>query len=367
LYNRPATIKIVAPGGEFLVIDVRSDTVTQPTDAMRKAMAEAIVGDDQYGEDPTVRELEQLSARLLGKEDAVYVASGTMGNLVALLTHCGRGDEVILGDESHIFWYESGGAAALGGMPFALLPNGDRGEIDLDRVEKAIRTPNRPGYPRTGAICIENTQNRCGGSVLSLQYMAQLKALAGAHGVPVHMDGARIFNASAASDTPVDVIASNADTIQFCLSKGLAAPVGSLVVGSSEFVQRARASRKILGGAMRQAGVIAAAGVVALTEMVGRLGEDNQRARRIAEGLAAIDGVSIDPETVDTNIVIFRTEPHMNHVEFISSMADAGVKISNYGTRGVRIVTHYQVSDDDVSSIVDAARSVMTGTAVAAD
>lgn len=349
------------------MIDVRSDTVTQPTDAMRQAMANAVVGDDQYGEDPTVRQLEEMAAKMLGKEDAVFVASGTMGNLVALLTHCGRGDEVILGDESHIFWYESGGAAALGGMPFALLPNGDTGEIDLDRVEKAIRAPNRPGYPRTGVICIENTQNRCGGAVLSLDYMKELKALAGANDIPVHLDGARIFNASAASDTPVDVIASHADTIQFCLSKGLAAPVGSLVVGSSEFIQRARASRKILGGAMRQSGVIAAAGVVALSEMVNRLGEDNARARVLAKGLSAIDGVSIDPDSVDTNIVIFKTEPAKDHVTFINEMAEAGVRVSNYGTRGVRMVTHYQVSDEDVAAILEAARSVMSPAAVAAD
>lgn len=349
------------------MIDVRSDTVTQPTDSMRQAMAYAVVGDDQYGEDPTVRELEVMAANMLGKEDAVYVASGTMGNLTALLAHCGRGDEIILGDESHIFWYESGGAAALGGMPFALLPNDDNGEIDLDRVEKSIRTPNRPGYPRTGAICIENTQNRCGGSVLSLDYLKDLQSLAASAGVPVHMDGARIFNASAASDTPVDVIASYADTIQFCLSKGLAAPVGSMVVGSSEFIQKTRAARKIVGGAMRQAGIIAAAGVVALQEMPGRLSEDNRRAKEIAEGLATIDGVLIDPATVDTNIVIFKTEPAMNHVSFIEAMAAGGVRVSNYGTRGCRMVTHYQITDEDVAAIVDTARNVLAGAPVAAD
>lgn len=349
------------------MIDVRSDTVTHPTDSMRQAMANAVVGDDQYGEDPTVRELEELAASMLGKEAAVYVASGTMGNLTALLAHCGRGDEIILGDESHIFWYESGGAAALGGMPFALLPNNEEGEIDLNRIEKAIRPPNRPGYPRTGAICIENTQNRCGGSVLSIDYLKDLQALAASAGVPVHMDGARIFNASAASDTPVDVIASYADTIQFCLSKGLAAPVGSMVVGSEEFIQKARAARKIVGGAMRQAGVIAAAGIVALKEMPGRLGEDNRRAKAIAEGLAAIDGVVLDPETVDTNIVIFQTEPVMDHVSFIDAMAAAGVRLSNYGTRGCRIVTHYQVTDEDVNTIIETARNVLANAPVAAD
>ncbi len=349
------------------MIDLRSDTVTQPTDRMRQAMAEAVVGDDQYGEDPTVRELEQLSAQLLGKEDAVFVASGTMGNLVALLTHCGRGDEVILGDESHIFWYESGGAAALGGMPFALLPNGENGEMDLDRVEKAIRPKGRMGYPATGVICVENTQNRCGGAALSIEYLSNLKSIADAHNIPVHMDGARIFNASAASDTPVDVIASHADTIQFCLSKGLAAPVGSLVVGSKEFIDGARHSRKILGGAMRQSGVIAAAGVVALKEMVQRLPEDHRRAATLAQGLAQIDGVTLDPASVMSNIVIFQTEPALGHVEFIDQMAAHGVRVSNYGTRGVRMVTHYQISDDDVQTAISAAREVLSAVAVAAD
>lgn len=349
------------------MIDLRSDTVTQPTETMRQAMADAVVGDDQYGEDPTVRELEQLSARMLGKEDAVFVASGTMGNLVALLTHCGRGDEVILGDESHIFWYESGGAAALGGMPFALLPNNEAGEMDLDRVEKAIRPKGRMGYPATGVICVENTQNRCGGAVLSLEYLAGLKSIAEEHDIPVHMDGARIFNASAASDTPADVIASHADTIQFCLSKGLAAPVGSLVVGSEEFIQGARRSRKILGGAMRQSGVIAAAGVVALKDMVNRLPEDNRKAQALAQGLAQIDGVKINPDAVVTNIVIFQTEPALDHAEFINSMASRGVRVSNYGTRGVRMVTHYQITDEDVQTAVTAARDVLSSVAVAAD
>jgi threonine aldolase len=340
------------------VIDLRSDTVTRPTTAMRQAMAEAVVGDDQYGEDPTVRELEQLAARLLGKEDALFVASGTMGNLVALLTHCGRGDEVIMGDECHIFWYESGGAAALGGMPFNLLPNGANGGIDLDRVRAAIRI-TRPGYPRTGAICVENTQNRCGGTVLSLGYLQALAEIGRENGVPIHMDGARIFNAAAAIDTPVEEIARHADTIQFCLTKGLAAPVGSLVVGSSAFIQRARASRKIVGGAMRQAGVIAAAGIVALTTMVDRLPEDHRRARNLAEGLAAIDGITIDLQAVQSNIVIFKTEPAIEHAAFIDAMKQHGVLVSNYGTRGVRMVTHYEIDDTAIEQALTAAATIL--------
>lgn len=342
------------------MIDLRSDTVTTPTQAMRDAMANAVVGDDQYGEDPTVHELEQLAARMLGKEAALYVASGTMGNLVALLTHCGRGDEIIMGDECHIFWYESGGAAALGGMPFSLVTNTGSGELDLDQVRGRIRA-KRPGYPPTGVICVENTQNRCGGTVLSFDYMAELRDIAHAHDIPVHMDGARIFNAAAYADAPVDQVASYADTVQFCLSKGLAAPVGSIVAGSADFIERARGARKILGGAMRQSGVIAAAGLVALQSMVDRLPEDHRRARQLAEGLAGIDGISIDLKAVQTNIVIFTVEPAIDQAAFVSRMKEQGILVSNYGTRGVRMVTHYQIDDDAVASALDAATSVMSG------
>lgn len=342
------------------MIDLRSDTVTQPTEAMRAAMAAALVGDDQYGEDPTVRQLEELGARMLGKEAAVFVASGTMGNLAALLAHCGRGDEVIMGDECHIFWYESGGAAALGGMPFALLPNTRFGEFDLDRVRAMIRQKNRPGYPRTGVICVENTHNRCGGVPLRQEFLADLQQIAREHEVPVHMDGARIFNAAAALDLPAEEIARYADSVQFCLTKCLAAPVGSLIAGSAEFIQRARAGRKILGGAMRQAGVIAAAGLVALRTMVDRLPEDHRRARVLAEGLAEIDGITIDLDVVRSNIVIFKVEPTIDQAQFIAAMRAKGVLVSNYGTRGARMVTHYGISDEDIATALEAARAVMS-------
>lgn len=342
------------------MIDLRSDTVTRPTDAMRQAMANAEVGDDQYGEDPTVSRLEELAAQMLGKEAAVFVASGTMGNLAALLAHCGRGDEIIMGDECHIFWYESGGAAALGGMPFSLVPNDASGELDLEVVRQRIRV-SRPGYPPTGVICVENTQNRCGGTIVSTAHLAELRQIADEHNVPVHMDGARIFNAAAGSDTPVEQIASYADTVQFCLSKGLAAPVGSIVAGDAGFIQRARGARKILGGAMRQSGVIAAAGIVALESMVERLPEDHRRARQLAVALAEIDEITIDLDAVQTNIVIFKTEPALGQALFVDRMKAAGVLVSNYGTRGVRMVTHYQIDDEAISHAIEAARSVMTG------
>lgn len=326
---------------------------------MREAMASAIVGDDQYGEDPTVSELEELAARMLGKEAALLVPSGTMGNLAALLTHCGRGDEVILGNESHIFWFESGGAAALGGMPFNLIANDPDGSMPVEQVALAIRQKGRLGYPRTGAIAVENTQNRCGGTVLDLEHLQDLKQLAAEQEIPVHMDGARIFNAAIASDTPVEAIASTADSIQFCLTKGLGAPVGSMIAGSNEFIAGAKASRKILGGAMRQAGVIAAAGLVALREMVDRLGEDHARARRLAEGLAGIPGITIDLSTVQTNIVIFDTQPHVSHAEFVAAMGERGVKMSNYSPRGVRFVTHHQACDDAIDAALEAASGIM--------
>ena len=339
-------------------IDLRSDTVTKPTPAMRRAMADAEVGDDQYGEDPTVRRLEERFAEIVGKEAAVFVASGTMGNLVALLSHCGRGDEALIGDESHVFWYESGGAAALGGIPYNLRRTTPNGELDLEDIAGAIRI-KRAGYPRTGVVCVENTHNRCGGAVLSVDYLRELRAIARAHDVPVHLDGARIFNAAAALGVPEATIAAEVDSVQSCLSKGLAAPVGSLLAGSSAFVEEARRNRKLVGGAMRQSGVIAAAGLVALNQMRDRLPEDHTRARRLAEGLAEIRGVGIDPTTVRTNIVIFRPPAGLDHLRVIEAMAAEGVLVSNYGTRGLRMVTHYQIDDDAIDAALRAAAHVM--------
>ncbi|HUZ01052.1 MAG TPA: GntG family PLP-dependent aldolase [Thermomicrobiaceae bacterium] len=342
------------------MIDLRSDTVTRPTPAMRRAMAEAEVGDDQYGEDPTVRRLEELAADMLGKEAAVYVASGTMGNLVALLTHCGRGDEVILGDESHILWFENGGGAALGGLPYYTIRNRRFGDFDLDEVDRAIR-PARSGYPRTGVICVENTQNRCGGTALAPEFLRDLQTLAHGRGVPVHMDGARIFNAAAAIGVRASTLAHHADSVQFCLSKGLAAPVGSVLAGSAEFIDGARRNRKTLGGAMRQAGVIAAAGIVALTEMVDRLPDDHRRARQLAEGLDELPGFTVDLDAVQSNIIIFQSQPTVSHPLFVERMREQGVLISNYGHRGLRMVTHYEIDDSAVDGALKAAAIAIRG------
>lgn len=345
--------------GGIDMIDLRSDTVTNPTPAMRAAMADAVVGDDQYGEDPTVNLLEQRAAALLGKEAAVYVPSGTMGNLSALLAHCGRGDEAIVGDESHILWFESGGASTLGGIPSFQLRTDRWGRLDLDDVANAIRA-NRPGYPRTGVVCLENTHNRCGGVVLDTGYMRSVRELAHDRGVPVHLDGARIFNAAAYLGISASDIAAEVDSVQFCLSKGLAAPVGSLVAGTAGFIERVRSQRKVLGGAMRQSGVIAAAGLTAFETMIDRLPEDHARARTLADGLAAIDGIVIDRDAVQTNIVVFKLEGERDHVAFISGLRSRGLLVSNYGLRGVRMVTHYEIDDAAIARSLE-----VLGTAVA--
>ena len=340
------------------LIDLRSDTVTRPTAAMREAMAAAIVGDVQYGEDPTVDRLESLAAEKMGKEAAVYVPSGTMGNISALMAYCGRGDEAILGDESHIYWFESGSPAALGGITQFVLPTEEDGTIDLDRIEHAVR-PARAGYPRTGVIAIENTHNRRSGRVLPMEYLRALREVAVRTGVPVHMDGARIFNAAAALGVPTAEIVQYVDSVQFCLSKGLGAPVGSIVAGSSTFIDQVRRQRKMLGGSMRQAGVIAAAGLVALEQMVDRLPEDHARARRLATALADAPGLSIDPNVVETNILVFRIDDRLDQGEVVDGLKANGLLVSNYGAVGLRMVTHNDIDDAAIDHAVNIVRETI--------
>lgn len=346
-----------ATNGQQRIIELRSDTKTRPTPRMREAMANAVVGDDQDGEDTTVNRLEDMSARMLGKEAGVFVSSGTLGNLSAILAHCGRGDEIILGDESHILWYESAGPATVGGVSPRTVHNRADGTIDRDEIEAAIR-PDRPGYPPTGLICLENTHNRCGGAVLPLDYMADVRALASRYDVPVHLDGARIFNAAVALGVSPAEIAKHADSVQFCFSKALAAPVGSMVVGSREFIAKVRRQRRILGGAMRQAGVIAAPAIVALETMVDRLAEDQARARRLAEGIADIPGLAIGPDSVQTNIVVFRPEAPIDQDALREALKREGILTSDFGARGVRMVTHYEITDADISRTLDVLSAV---------
>lgn len=328
-------------------IDLRSDTVTLPTDEMRRAMYEAELGDDVYGEDPTVNLLERKSASLLGKEAGLFMVSGTMANLVAVLTHTRAGDEVILGSEAHILWYEVGSASALGGAILRTVPSEEDGRLDLRQVEATIR-PENIHFPPTRLLCLENTHNRCGGAVLTADYTASACDLAHGHDVAVHLDGARIFNAAVALGVPAADLVRPVDSVCFCLSKSLSAPVGSVLCGSSDFIDRARKRRKMVGGGMRQAGVIAAAGVVALDTMIDRLAEDHASARRLAAGLAQIPGVDCSPERVASNIVMFRLCADIPPRPFIDRLRERGVKLNYPVGARIRAVTHRMVRSGDI-------------------
>ncbi len=341
-------------------IDLRSDTLTHPTPAMRAAMAAAAVGDDVFGEDPTVRRLEAMAADRMGKSGAVFVPSGTMANLVSLLSHCGRGDEVILGDQSHIFVYEQGGSAAVGGIHPRTLPNRPDGTLPLDRLEGAIRT-NDPHYPRSRLVALENTHNRCSGEPLTIDYMTRVGALAQRNGLSLHVDGARIFNAATALGCQPAALVSTADSVGFCLSKGLAAPVGSVICGDAPFTDRARRNRKLLGGGMRQAGVIAAAGIVALEEMVDRLAEDHVNAARLADGLDAIDGIDVVPSVHRTNIVYGDlSNGPWDAAALCGALEKGGIRVLPIDPARIRAVLHYHISAEDVEKALDGIRSVLS-------
>lgn len=345
-------------------IDFRSDTVTKPTPAMRRAMAEAEVGDDVYGEDPTVHRLEELAAQMLGKEAAVFVPSGTMGNLISVLSHCGRGDEVILGDNAHIFYYEQGGMSALGGVHPRTVPNLPDGTIDLDRMEAAIRGDDEH-YPISRLVALENTHNRCGGRVLPVAYVDAVGALAHSHGLALHVDGARLWNAAVALGLPPARLVQEADSVSCCLSKGLAAPVGSVVAGSADFIKRARRNRKLVGGAMRQSGVIAAAGIVALTEMVDRLAEDHANARLLAQGVTQIADLAVNVAAVETNIIVVSvTREDLSAEQVASAMAERGVLLNALDQKRIRVVTNYHISATDVEAALDAFEGVMRSSSV---
>ena len=339
------------------IIDLRGDWATPPTPAMRRAMAEAEVGDDNSHEDPTVIRLEELSAERMGKEAALFVPSGTMGNLVSVLALAEYGTEIILGDKSHAYLSEAGGAAVIGGHPFRPVPNDRFGMLDPAAVEEAINPPDIH-CARTGLLMLENTHNLCGGTVLTPQQTAELCAVAHRHGIPVHLDGSRIFNAAAALGIPAADLAAHVDTVTFCLSKGLAAPVGSVVCGPADVIERARQKRKLLGGAMRQAGVIAAAGIVALEQMVDRLPEDHANARRLAEGLAEYPAVEIDLETVQTNLVFFDVRPPLTAEGVAARFEEEGIRCSVFGPRRLRFATHYAVSRADVDRVLAVARQI---------
>lgn len=337
-------------------IDFRSDTVSWPTLAMREAMAKAEVGDDVYGEDPTVNALEALAAEKTGKEAGLFVASGTMGNLVSCLSHAGRGDEAILGADSHIFSWEAGGLAAIGGITPLPLPTDAYGRMDPAMIAASVRDDD-PHLPRTRLVLVENSYGGKHGYPLSPAYFAAVEEVARQHGLSLHMDGARLFNAAVALGIEACELTQYVDSVTFCLSKGLCAPVGSVVCGSAEFIDRARRMRKSVGGGMRQAGILAAAGIVALNEMIDRLADDHQHACDLAQRLSRVPGIIVQPDMVRTNMVFFELadEVPLTPLEIADVLAEqANVLVGTNGPRGFRAVNHYWISAGDVETFVSA-------------
>ena len=343
------------------MIDLRSDTVTQPTPAMREAMANAPVGDDVYGEDPTVNSLQEIASELTGKEAALYVASGTMGNVAATLAHTRRGDEVICGLKSHIYRNEQGAMAALAGVQARPLEEEWDGTLDIQRIESAIQISD-DHHAITRVISIENTHNICGGVPLSLEYMQSLGKLALQHKLKLHLDGARLFNAAVALGVSAKDIVGPADSVSICLSKGLCAPVGSVLCGDTEFIRRARRARKVLGGGMRQVGVVAAAGIIALTDMPERLSEDHQNAKLIAKSLAAVPGIYLERNSASTNMVYFNLEEDIPNSgnEVSSFLKQEGVLLDLVSARGFRAVTHYGINSGMVEIAVQTLKQVLS-------
>ena len=349
-----------------MIIDLRSDTVTLPSPAMREAMYRAEVGDDVYHEDPTINRLQEMAAQRLGKEAALFVASGTMGNATAVLAHAGRAEAVIVGDQSHIYHYEVGGASTLGGSPMIVVPTEENGMLDPQVVEMNIADGSDEHSAPTVLLCIENTHNRCGGTVLGLEQVEALTSLAHSHGMKVHMDGARVFNAATALGVPVSTLVRTVDSVMFCLSKGLSAPVGSMVVGSREFIHRVHRMRKLLGGGMRQAGILAAAGIVALEQMVERLAEDHENCKQLARGLADFPQIDIDVNMVVTNILIFSVRNARQELlneaqiaQFLRKAEEHGVLMGSIGRGKIRAVTHYGIGADDITKALAGIRRAL--------
>ena len=338
--------------------DFRSDTVTQPTPAMREAMAKAPVGDDVYGEDPTVNKLQEMAAAMTGKEAGLFVASGTMGNLAAILAHCQRGDEAILGNKAHTFLFEAGGISALGGVHSCQLKNQPDGSLALEDIKAAIR-PDDAHDPISRLVCLENTHNRCGGTYQAVAYMQQVGEFAHERGLAVHLDGARIFNAAAALGVKAKELAGPVDSVTFCLSKGLCAPVGSVVCGSKGFIVKAHRVRKMLGGGMRQAGILAAAGIVALETMTGRLTEDHARAKTLADGLRQVAGLVVDAPATNMVFLSLAEDVPYTAKDIVEKLRPFGILAGATGERQFRLVTHYWIDDAGVKKAIAAFRAAL--------
>ena len=343
------------------MIDLRSDTVTLPSKEMRQFMLNAPIGDDVYGEDDSINSLENKAAHLFNKESALFVPSGTMANLISVLTHCNRGEEVLLGDKSHIFIYEAGGVSAFGGIHSYQLHNNDDGTIDIKNIKDNIRKTNDDHFPKTKLLCLENTHNLCYGSVLNSEYFKNVSDVIQQHNIKLHIDGARIFNASIALNTPVNELAKYADSISCCLSKGLGCPSGSLIMGSNQFIIKARKIRKALGGGMRQAGILAAAGIYALDNMIERLIKDHINALNLANGLKKIKNIDIDINKVQTNLVFFYLHnTNLTDQQFIDKLLKHKIKIDAKGNHKFRIATHCDFNEEEIDIVLNSINKILS-------
>ena len=335
------------------IIDLRSDTVTLPTKEMHEAISNAKLGDDVFQEDPTVNRLEKLAAEKFNKEAAIFLPSGTMANLVAVLTHCQRGDEVILGDQSHTFLYEAGGISSFGGVHSRQLKNHDDGTMSIEDIKSAIRKKD-VHFPPSRLICLENTHNRCLGMPLDINYINDVADIARNNNMSVHIDGARIFNAAVATGSSVSDLTKEVESVSFCLSKGLSAPSGSLLCGESSFIQRARFNRKALGGGMRQAGILAAAGIVALNVMSKKIVQDHQNAKKLADGISKIDGINLEIEKTKTNIIYFKLDhPKINSSALLEFMEKKNIRFFELAPNWFRLVTHSGISNESIDYVVN--------------
>ena len=342
------------------MIDLRSDTVTLPTNEMKKFIINSPLGDDVYGEDPSVNLLQKKIAKIFNKEAALFVPSGTMANLISVLTHCNRGDEVILGDKSHIFYYEAGGISAFGGVHSHQLKNYDDGTIKINDIENSIRDIRNDHFPKTKLICLENTHNACYGSAIDTDYFKDVKEIANDNNLSIHLDGARIFNAAIKLNKSVDELTKDCDTISCCLSKGLSAPVGSVILGTKNFILKAKHMRKALGGGMRQAGLIASAGIFSLDNMINRIENDHENATILAKQLSDIKNIEINTNQVHTNIIfIYNRHQSISNTKLLSTLEKNNIKIDYKGNSKFRLVTHSGFKESDIVSVVNVFKEIL--------